>query len=294
MTLSVGVKVNAPITELRWSRIRDMALAADEAGLDSVWTEDHHFGPPDGGDPWDTWSVLAALAASTERVRVGPIVASLNFSSPLLFARRCAAVQEISGGRLVCGIGAGSLPVEYPKAGLPIDHPVSRFEEAFDVTRRLLAGERFSFDGAYWQLDETWLSTIPEQPVEWMVGSKGPRMLDITLPHVHGWNIHWSSPSFWNDPQNFAELNDRISEECSARQRDPADVWRSAEVYVQFDGAVGLPVDLPDDFPAYRGPDDVSALLSEMSAAGADLVQVLVDPQTPSAVERLGEIAAEL
>ncbi|MDX1658372.1 MAG: LLM class flavin-dependent oxidoreductase [Nitriliruptorales bacterium] len=289
---SVGVKVNAPLTELRWSGIRDMALAAEVSGLDSLWSEDHHFGPPDGGDPWDVWSVLAALAAATERLRLGPIVASLNFSSPLLFARRVAAVQEISGGRLVCGIGAGSLPAEYPKAGLPIDHPVSRFEEAFEIVRRLLGGERFDYQGEYWQLEDTWLSTPPEEPVEWMLGSTGPRMLGIALPHVEGWNAHWGS--FRNAVAGFRDLSEQVDEACEAHGRDPADLWRSAEIYVQLDGAIGLPIDLPDDFPVPRGEGEIGVVLSQLADAGADLVQVLVDPQTPEAVERLGAVAAKL
>jgi alkanesulfonate monooxygenase SsuD/methylene tetrahydromethanopterin reductase-like flavin-dependent oxidoreductase (luciferase family) len=299
----VGIKLNAPIRQVRWADIRDMALAAEQAGFDSLWSEDHQFGPRTyraasrtrvGGDPWEVWSVLAALAAITKRVRLGPIVASTNFYSPLLLARKAAAVQEFSGGRLVFGVGAGSLPAEYPKAGLPIDRPVSRFEESFEVVRRLFAGERFSYDGTYVQLSDTWLSTMPEQPIEWMVGSLGPRMLRITLPHVDGWNTHWGDHEFWNQPGRLRQLNGWFDERCSEAGRDPSTIWRSAEVYVQVDGAHGLPVDLPDDFVPVRG--DAAALAEQLAAfgeAGADLVQVLVDPQTPVAVEQLAR-AVEL
>jgi alkanesulfonate monooxygenase SsuD/methylene tetrahydromethanopterin reductase-like flavin-dependent oxidoreductase (luciferase family) len=290
--MKVGVKLNAPIRLVRWADIRDMALAAEQAGFDSLWSEDHQFGPRRGGDPWEVWSVLSALAAVTRRVRLAPIVASTNFYSPVILARKAAAVQEISGGRLVFGVGAGSLPDEYPMLGLPFDHPVSRFEESFEVMRRLFAGERFSYEGKYVRLEDTWLSTMPEQPIEWMVGSQGPRVLGITLPHVQGWNVHWTDREGWNEAQRFAATNAVIDERCRAVGRDPSTLWRSVEVYVQLDGAHGLPIDMPDDFQPITG--DASAIAAAIAAhAGADLVQVLVDPQTPAAVEQLAR-AVEL
>jgi alkanesulfonate monooxygenase SsuD/methylene tetrahydromethanopterin reductase-like flavin-dependent oxidoreductase (luciferase family) len=292
--LKVGIKLNAPIIDVRWSGIRDMAMVADAAGFDSLWSEDHQFGPRLGGDPWEVWSVLSALAAITKRVRLGPIVASTNFHSPVVLARKAAAVQEFSSGRLIFGIGAGSAPREYPKLGLPIDHPVSRFEESFGVMRRLFAGERFTFEGTYYRFEDTWLTNIPRQPIEWMVGSLGPRMLGITLPHVQGWNTHWGDAEFWNQPQRLRQLNQWLDERCHEAGRDRATLWRSAEVYVQLDGAHGLPLELPEDFVPVAG--DAAAIAESLAAfgeAGADLVQVLVDPQTPAAVEQLAR-AVEL
>jgi alkanesulfonate monooxygenase SsuD/methylene tetrahydromethanopterin reductase-like flavin-dependent oxidoreductase (luciferase family) len=231
---------------------------------------------------------MSALAAITSRVRLGPIVASTNFYSPLLLARKAAAVQAISGGRFIFGVGAGSLPAEYPKAGLPIDHPVSRFEESFEVMRRLFAGERFTFEGTYHRLEDTWLANIPQQPIEWMIGSQGPRVLGMTLPHVQGWNAHWTDREGWNEAQRFAATNALIDERCRAVGRDPSTLWRSVEVYVQLDGSHGLPIDMPDDFQPITG--DAAAIAAALAAhadAGADLVQVLIDPQTPTAVEQL-------
>jgi alkanesulfonate monooxygenase SsuD/methylene tetrahydromethanopterin reductase-like flavin-dependent oxidoreductase (luciferase family) len=288
--MKVGVKLNAPIREVRWSDIRDMALTAEAAGFDSLWTEDHQWGPRRGGDPWEAWSVLSALAAITRRVELGPIVASTNFHAPGILARKAAAVQEISGGRLILGIGAGSAPVEYPMLGLPIDHPVSRFEESFEIMRRLFAGERFAYAGRFHTLAETWLANAPEEPMRWMIGSQGPRMLRLTLPHVEGWNTHWSEPGCWNRPEGFAAHSRAVDERCAEVGVDPTGVWRSVEIYVAVDGAHGLPVDLPDEFIPIRGSaDEIAASLAAFDEAGADLVQVLIDPQTPAAVELLAE-----
>jgi len=288
--MKVGIKLNAPIREVRWGAIRDMATAAEEAGFDSLWTEDHQFGPRDGGDPWEAWSVLSALAAVTRRVDLGPIVASTNFHSPVILARKAAAVQEISGGRLIFGIGAGSAPEEYPMVGLPGDHAVSRFEESYAIMRRLFAGERFDYHGEHHTLAETWLSTVPEQPMRWMVGSLRPRMLGVTLPTVDGWNTHWSGPDFENRAEGFRRLNAMIDERCAEVGREPSEVWRSAEVYVAVDGAHGLPLEMPDTFRVIRGSaDDIAQELAAFDEAGADLLQILIDPQSSAAVEQLAE-----
>lgn len=312
--MKIGVKVNAPIGPVDWVTIRDMARAAEEGGLDSVWSEDHHFEP--FGGPWDVWSVLSALAAVTEHVELAPIVASTNYyPSPVILARKAAAVHEISGGRLLFGLGAGSGDWEYPRLGLPFDHPVGRFEEAFEIIRRLLAGERFDFDGRFHQISDTWLSPVhrlrspgfdPErvQPTGWLdpewetqptvpldipivAGSTGPRMLNILLPYAAGWNVHWSNPRFMNQPENLTSLHDWVGE-MSIEAGDPGDIWRSAEIYMQFDDARGLPISVGDELQPL--PADVDTF-RRLEQAGCDHVIVLADPQTPRAVEKLAQLA---
>jgi alkanesulfonate monooxygenase SsuD/methylene tetrahydromethanopterin reductase-like flavin-dependent oxidoreductase (luciferase family) len=315
--MKVGVKVNAPIGPVHWSTIRDMATAAEEGGLDSVWSEDHHFEP--FGGPWDVWTVLSAIAAVTSRVSLAPIVASTNYyPSPVILARKAATVDEISGGRLILGLGAGSGAWEYPRLGLPFDHPVSRFDEAFEIIRRLFAGERFDYEGKFHRLEDTWLSPVHRlrstgfdpsriQPTSWLdddwetaptepldipivAGTLGPRMLRIMLPHASGWNVHWGDEPFRNDPGRLPDLFDWLDQQCAEVGRDPRDVWRSAEVYMQFDDAVGLPIVTP---PALKPlPADVDTL-HRLEASGVDHVIVLADPQTPASVERLAALVLD-
>jgi alkanesulfonate monooxygenase SsuD/methylene tetrahydromethanopterin reductase-like flavin-dependent oxidoreductase (luciferase family) len=315
--MKVGVKVNAPIGPVHWSTVRDMAMVAEGGGLDSVWSEDHHFEPY--GGPWDVWTVLAGLAAVTERVALAPIVASTNYyPSPVILARKAATVHEISGGRLLLGLGAGSGDFEYPRLGLPFDHPVSRFEEAFEVIRRLLAGERFDYEGRFHQLDDTWLSPIHRlrspgydtgrmQPTRWLddeweiepttpldipivAGTLGPRMLSIMLPHASGWNVHWGDEPFLNRPESLVSVHSWLDDRCLEAGRRPEEIWRSAEVYIQFEGARGLPVLVPDEFEPL--PAEVETL-HRLAAAGVDHVIVLADPQTPASVERLCELVSD-
>ena len=312
--MKVGVKVNAPIGPVRWTTVRDMALIAEQSGLDSVWSEDHHFEPY--GGPWDVWSFLAALAAVTSRVKLAPIVASTSYyPSPVILARKAAAVHEISGGRLILGLGAGSGDFEYPKLGLPFDHSVSRFEEAFEIIRRLLAGERFDFDGRFHRLDDTWLSPIHrhdegptrEEPYGWldlewaaeptrpldiplMAGTLGPRMLSIMLPYVSGWNVHWSDRPFWNNPESFPGVAGQIGAASDATDLSFANLWSSAEIWMQFDAARGLPVPVPEDLrPLPASPET----LHRCAEAGIDHLIVLTDPQTPQAIESLATIVAQ-
>lgn len=314
--MKVGVKLNAPIGPVRWSTVADMARAAEGGGLDSLWTEDHHFEP--FGGPWDVWSILSALAATTTSVELAPIVASTNYyPSPVILARKAATVHEISGGRLILGLGAGSGGYEYPKLGLPFDHPVSRFEEAFEIIRRLLAGQRFDYHGRFHHLDDTWLSPVHRmrspgydeervQPTRWldddwetqptepldipiMAGTLGPRMLQIMLPHAAGWNVHWGDEPFMNQPERLVELHEWLAERCLEAGRDPASIWRSAEIYMQFDEAIGLPVRIPDELQPLPAATDTLHALEE---AGVDHVIVLVDPQTPRAVEQLADLVS--
>src|SRR6188472_1143842 len=154
---SIGVQLPEVERDVRWPELRSMAAAAEEVGFDSIWLGDHHLyrddGRPERG-PWDVWTTLAALAASTERVRLGPLVASTAFHPPGLVARMAAAIDEISGGRFVLGVGTGWNETEFRAFGIPFDYKVARFEEAFTIVRRLLAGERVSFEGRYYQVDD--------------------------------------------------------------------------------------------------------------------------------------------
>src|SRR5207244_7945002 len=131
--------------EVRWPEYRAMARAAEEVGFDSIWVGDHLLyregGRPERG-PWEAWTLLSAMAAVTERVRLGPLVACAAFHPPGLIAKMAATIDEISGGRFVLGLGAGWNEVEYNAFGIPYDHRVSRFEESFEIVRGLVGGGR--------------------------------------------------------------------------------------------------------------------------------------------------------
>ena len=294
--LRVGIQLPEVEREVRWPEYAALAHAAEEVGFDSIWVGDHLLyrgdGRPERG-PWDVWTLLAALAAVTERVGLGPLVASTAFHPPGLLARAAAAVDEIAGGRLVLGLGAGWNEVEFRAFGLDFDRPVARFEEAFGLVRRLLAGERVSHEGRFYRLDDAVLLPPPRRRPPLMVGSTGPRMLAIALPHVDAWNCWYGQ--YGNTPDGFAELNRRVDGAAAAAGRDPGEIRRSACTLVLLErGSRERP--LEDGSPPVDGssPEIVAEHLRALADAGAGEAIVVASPIDERSIRRLGEALALL
>ena len=293
--MRLGVQLPEVEREVRWPEYLAMARAAEEVGFDSVWLGDHLVYRDDGGPergPWEVWTMLAALAAVTERVELGPLVACTAFHPPGVLAKMAAAVDEVSGGRLVLGVGAGWNEAEFRAFGLPYDRRVSRFAEAFEVLRGLVAGERVTFEGRYTSAEDLVLLPPPARRIPLMVGSNGPRMLSLTLPYVDAWNTWYDG--YGNGAEGFAELNARISAACEEAGRDPADVRRSACAFVKVGPSGGR---RPHDAgaPAIEGTSEqVTARLRELGEAGADEVILVLDPITEDSIRALGEVVAAL
>jgi probable F420-dependent oxidoreductase len=289
----IGIQLPEVEREVRWPEYLAMARAAEGVGFDSIWVGDHLlYRGPDGRErgPWDAWTLLGALAAATQRVRLGPLVACTAFHPPGLIARMAATLAELSGGRFVLGLGAGWNEEEFRAFGLPFDHRVSRFEESFTIIRRLLAGERVTLAGRHLQAQDAVL--LPEPPARppLMIGSNGPRMLAATLPHVDAWNTWYED--YGNSPEGFAKLNDRISSAARDAGREPGDIDRSACVLVALEGSSG---DRPftSDAPPLRGSAaQIAAALSELGEAGADEAILVVDPISERSIRQLGDVAA--
>src|SRR5207248_1432520 len=150
--LSVGIQLPEVERRVGWPEYVTMARAAEAVGFDSIWVGDHLLyrgdGRPERG-PLEAWTLLSGLAAVTERVRLGPLVACAGFHAPGLLAKMAATVDEISGGRLVVGLGAGWNGAEFRAFGLPFDHRASRFEESFTILLRLLSAERVTYSGRF-------------------------------------------------------------------------------------------------------------------------------------------------
>jgi alkanesulfonate monooxygenase SsuD/methylene tetrahydromethanopterin reductase-like flavin-dependent oxidoreductase (luciferase family) len=287
----VGIQLPEVEREVRWTEYLAMARAAEEVGFDSIWLGDHLLYRDEGGrerGPWDAWTLLAALAASTERVQLGPLVACTAFHPPGLIARMAAALAEVSGGRFVLGLGAGWNEDEFRAYGIPFDHRVSRFEEAFTIIRRLLAGERVTLEGTYCQADDAVLLPPPPGPPRLMIGSNGPRMLGIALPHVEVWNTWYED--FGNSPEGFAALNSRVSDAARVAERDPSEIERSACVYVALESSDEEHGRAPEAPPLEGPADRIAASLSEFAEAGADEVILVVSPITERSIRELAEV----
>ena len=277
-----------------------MARTAEGVGFDSLWLGDHLLYDLPGGvtrGPWEAWTALAALAAATERVELGPLVASTSFHAPAMLAKQAATVDAISGGRLIVGLGAGWNEREYRAFGFPYDHRVSRFEEAFTIIRGLLRGGRVDFDGAYYRVEDCVLDPGPTRPggPPLMLGSASPRMMRIGLPHVDAWNVWWSD--YGNTPDGFAAVRDRVDEAAVQAGRMPGEVAATAAVLVSLPGGTGrLTGDVSSGpiRPVQGSPADISGHLEAMAGAGATHLQLVVDPITMGSIEMLGDVLATL
>jgi alkanesulfonate monooxygenase SsuD/methylene tetrahydromethanopterin reductase-like flavin-dependent oxidoreductase (luciferase family) len=289
----VGIQLPEVEREVRWPEYLAMARAAEAVGFDSIWVGDHLlYRGDDGGEtgPWDAWTLLAALAARTERVQLGPLVACTAFHPPGLIARMAATLAEVSGGRFVLGLGAGWNEEEFRAFGLPYDHRVSRFEESFTIIRRLLAGERVTLDGSHVQAQDAVLIPAPPAPPRLMIGSNGPRMLAISLPHVDVWNSWYVD--FGNSPEGFAALNERISEAARLAGRDPSEIERSACVYVALDDADVAHANTHEAPPLEGPPQRIASSLREFAEAGANEAILVVNPISERSIRELAPVLA--
>lgn len=286
--MKVGVQLPEAERVVRWTEYQAMAGAAEEAGFDSIWLGDHLLYRGDGREergPLEVWTLLSAIAAVTERASVGPLVACTSFHPPGLIAKMAATVDDVSGGRLILGLGAGWNETEYRAFGLPYDHRVSRFEESFSVIRRMLAGERVTLDGRFWQAEDLVLMPPPERRIPLMIGSNGPRMLSIALPYVDWWNTWYDR--YGNTASGFAELNAFVTGEAERAGRDPAEVRRSTAVLVELDrDAVKRP---HSDHRAGPVPlDGLSAHLDALAEAGADEAILILRPIDEPSIRTVG------
>jgi alkanesulfonate monooxygenase SsuD/methylene tetrahydromethanopterin reductase-like flavin-dependent oxidoreductase (luciferase family) len=290
--LKVGVQLPEVERVVPWSELREMATTAEAIGVDSLWFGDHLlYRYPDGDEraPWEAWSSMAAVAAVTERVALGPLVACASFHNPAVLAKMAATLDEIAGGRLILGLGAGWNATEYAAYGLPYDHRVSRFEEAFAIIRGLLVDGSVDFRGAYHVAPDCVLLPPPRPggpPL--MIGSIGARMLQITLPHVQAWNAWYSW--FGNSPEGYRPMRDTIDAACRAVGRDPAEVERTLALLVALPGATGRPVgDVtdPQPPPIDGSPERLAAALRAFAAEGVGHVQLVLDPITVESIRAL-------
>lgn len=272
-----------------------MATTAEDVGFDSLWVGDHLLYRSEGETkgPWEAWSLLAAIAAVTDRVQLGPLVAATAFHSPAMLAKKAVTVDEISDGRLILGLGAGWNQAEFEAYGFPFDHRASRFEEAFTIIRKLLCDGAVDFAGEYYTLRDCEL-VPPARPagIPIMIGSEGPRVLGATLPYVDSWNA-WHA---WYDNtiEGAEALLGRIDDHCTEAGRDPSSLGRSLAVFVRAPGGdTGTRQGSPDRKSSLAVEGDHGELarhLTRLADLGVHEVQLVVDPITAASIEWLGGV----
>lgn len=213
------------------------ARQAEAEGWHGVWLADHYMpNTPDGtaadGPVHEVWALLPAIAAVTERVRIGTLVSPTSVHHPALLANRAVTLDHLSGGRMVLGLGAGWQVNEHAAYGFELEEPgprVTRFEESITVVRSLLTEPRTTFHGRVYDIVDAPCDPKPVQerlPI--VVGSGSPRMLRITARHADEWNT-------WGTPETAVASRRNLLEACDRVGRDPATIGCSVNAVVRLD-----------------------------------------------------------
>lgn len=224
--MKLGVIVS-PAAGWAYTEIRDLARTAETSGFDSFWVSDHFFGGP-GGTPdrncLEAWTLLAALGRDTTRIRLGVLVAAVQYRNPALQAKMAASVDHISCGRLEFGIGAGWKEDEYRAYGYDFPAPgerVDQLREGIEITRRLWSEDRATYHGKHYTIHDAVCAPKPTQrprPPIW-VGGAGPRVMRLAARYADGFDLG----------KHGAGGADLTPEEMGAAFRELAEMERAAK-----------------------------------------------------------------
>src|SRR5262245_38022504 len=237
-----------------WQEIRAAARRAEDGGADSIWLSDHFFyQPPEGprACTHEAWTLLSALAAATERVQIGTLVLATSFRSPGLLAKMAATADDVAGGRLILGLGCGWHEPEYTAFGYPFDHRVGRFEEALEITTRLLREGSVTFKGRWHDVDDAIVLPPPAHRTPILVAARRRRMLRATARFADAWQTAW----FGRPDDKFRAQHADLLEACAAVGRDPATLEVTVGINVGSD---------PDNDPQL--PLDAAAIADGLAA----------------------------
>jgi len=225
--LRIGLKLSGQDTTIE--ALRSVWRTADEAGFDHVWDFDHLASIGEGGPDrpiYEGWTLQAAMAEATKRVRIGCLVTGNTYRNPAVLAKMAVTVDHLSGGRLEFGIGAAWAEIEHQMYGFDgLDHRVGRLSESLQIIRSLFTQEKTDFEGRYYHFKGAIANPKPVQkphPPLW-IGASGPTTLKLVARHADVWNIAGG------DPDRVKELTPVFEEACVAVSRDPKEIRRSLQ-----------------------------------------------------------------
>jgi alkanesulfonate monooxygenase SsuD/methylene tetrahydromethanopterin reductase-like flavin-dependent oxidoreductase (luciferase family) len=280
--LRFGIKTSPQL--VRYDDLLPLWLEADQAHplLEHAWINDHLVPPQTEngvGPALESWTLLAALAARTERLRLGVMVSGNTVRPPALLAKMAATVDQIAHGRLDFGLGAGWHPGEHAMYHLPLPHPperIARLDESCELIRRLWTEDVVTFAGAYYQLTAARCDpkpvTHPHPP--FLIGGEGEhRTLRVVARHADIWNMEVRpTEMFTHEPvERFVHKNARLNEHCVAVGRDPAAIERSVQLFADSETLGGT-----------------RAMLEAFVTAGVShIVLILRPPYAPDILSRL-------
>jgi F420-dependent oxidoreductase-like protein len=266
--------------DISWSQLSAIWKEADAAGFfDAGWVFDHFYPPRGQIRPmWEGWTVLTALAAMTERLRLGVMVSSNTFRHPALLAHMAASVDQLSVGRLEIGLGAGWHQEEHAAFGIDLgtaEQRWGRLGEALEIIDGLLTRDTFSFAGTHFTLaDASLLQQGVQQPrPPLVIGGIGPKR---TMPLVARWADHWNYFNPTEPPEALSAHHGRLQELCEQVGRDPGEI----EVSVQIRNPA-TPAELTDVAGSYLEAGADHILVTSFPPVNADTVPTIAAALAP-------------
>lgn len=289
----------------RWHDILAFAKAAEQAGFNGIWPADELMrttGPidvmlDDADDPaaadlyragfWDSWSMLAALAASTSKIELGTLVTSNTYRNPAHLARSIETIDEISGGRVVAGLGPGGDPAEGQMYGYEWDRPVARFEEALPIICGMLREGRVTAHGEFYQVENCVSRPRGPRPggIPILIGtfSARPRMSRLAVQWADIWE---HSVAFCEDQIDEARRRaDLIDKTCARYGRDPESIERAVSISVAV-----LNRTIPGSRPLSGPPAQIAEQINTLRELGFSRMQVLLTPPSVDGVEAFAPV----
>jgi FMNH2-dependent dimethyl sulfone monooxygenase len=246
---------------------------------------DHFFYKPVEGaieGQHEAWTVVSALAAVTERVEIGTLVLCSSFRSPSLVAKMAATADQVSGGRLILGLGAGWHDPEYDAFGFPKDRRVDRFEEALRIVCPLVRGESATVEGRYHSARDAVLVPPPGRRIPVLIAAFGERMLRLTARHADAWNTAW----YGAPDDRLRSALERFDAALAAEGRDRSNVARTVGMIVR-DPDRDLGGGDEDDRGFAGDVDELARAIDGYAVLGIDHLMVLLQPMDEAALERL-------
>jgi len=300
-------------TDLRWTEVLEIAQSAAEVGFDALYVSDHLLLPSNNAelkrragvdfpdDPevelegyLECFTVLAALAVAIPRLELGSFVASTAYRNPGLLAKIAVTIDDISGGRLVLGLGAGDSEGEHVTFGFPNEHRVGRFEETLQVTKRLFNEESTDFDGVHHHLRGVRLLPGVRRrggpPI--LIGTLHPRarMRRLVAQYADIWNgwLGYTDAS----PESAAAQLRIIDDACREHGRDPNTLMATTAVRGAMPGSGYTP--RPDERPLAGSPREMAETLRGHAQLGIAEVQVALTMGGPEGVRAFAPVIEEL
>jgi alkanesulfonate monooxygenase SsuD/methylene tetrahydromethanopterin reductase-like flavin-dependent oxidoreductase (luciferase family) len=271
-----------------YQQLREFALAAEDGGLDSVWVYDHLFYQFPDQEPagvLEGWTIWSALADATSRVELGALVLCTAFRNPALLAKMVATLDEVSGSRIILGLGAGWHQPEFDTFGLNFSHRVDQFEEALRIIVPLLKSGEVNFTGTYSAAPNCQLLPRPAREIPVLIAGVKPRMLQLTATFADSWNTAWHG-----DVSTIAERRASLEHACKEVGRDPSTLAVTAGLNVCFP-ELGEDPELGPDKIIRGSAAQVAAGLKGYAGAGVSHVIANLFPLNKESIGKLAEAA---